>query len=194
LATVVRDEDTVGGDGSGSGVSESQTLQQRFENSDFGKATISCLVAGIVAVGVVWNLPSSPISDRLHEVVAPIAVTAGLDQTWAVYAPPDTRLVSVEVHVRMANGETRVWNMQPGAPGVGWWARWEGLKRSAILDATVRPQLAHWVVRQVTTSGERAVDVTVLLRSENLSKPGEDAGGKSPAMKVLYRETLAAPQ
>ena len=60
-------------------------------------------------------------------------------------------------------------------------------------DASIRPQLARWVAREVTEPTERAVGVTVVLRTETLSPPGEGAGGKT-AMKVLYQEALAGPQ
>jgi hypothetical protein len=175
-------------------VTKLSTLQQRFEESHVGKVVISGLVAVIVLVGIVWNLPDSPIQKSLLPAVAPIAAPAGLDQYWGMYGTPDTRLETVEVQVRMANGENRVWTMQPGERGVGWWDRWILLRRAVIHDASIRPQLARWVVREVTEPTERAVGVTVLFRTENLSAPGERAGGKSPAMKVLYQEALAGPQ
>jgi hypothetical protein len=62
-----------------------------------------------------------------------------------------------------------------------------------IHDASIRPQLARWVVREVTTPTERAVGVTVVYRTQTLSPPGEGPPGK-PAMKVLYQEALAGPQ
>ena len=62
-----------------------------------------------------------------------------------------------------------------------------------MADASVRPQVARWAAREVTGPTERAVAVAVVLRTETLSPPGEDAGGKS-AMKVLYQEALAGPQ
>jgi hypothetical protein len=177
-----------------SSVGKLSTLQQRFEESRVGKVVISGLVAVIVLVGVVWNLPDSPIARSLVPLVQPVAAPAGLDQYWGMYGTPDRRLETVEVQVRMANGETRVWTMQPGERGVGWWDRWILLRRAAIHDASIRPQLARWVVREVTEPTERAVAVAVLFRTENLSPPGEDAGGKSPAMKILYQEALAGPQ
>jgi hypothetical protein len=168
------------------------TRQQRFEASATGKAVISGVVAVILFLNLVWNLPQgSAISDDFHELADPAAVALGLDQWWGMFAVPESRVVSVEVDVKMANGETRIWRMQPGAPGVGWWSRWTGLRNQVVKNQVVRPQLAHWVVDQVTKPGERAAEVVVLLRSENLSKPGQPAAGKSPASKVLYQETLA---
>lgn len=170
------------------------TLQQRFEESHAGRVVITCFIAVFLLVGVIWNLPDSPIQRSLKPVVAPLAVAAGLDQFWGVYWIPDTRVESVQVQVTMANGENRVWTMQPGARGVGWWDRWILLRRAVIHDASVRPQLAHWVVRQVVGPNERAVGVTVLFLTENLSPPGGPAAGKAPATKVLYQEALAGAQ
>ncbi len=64
-----------------------------------------------------------------------------------------------------------------------------------MVDASIRPQLAHWVVRQITKPDERAVSVSIVLRTENLSAPGDDAAGsRAAAKKVLYQETLAGPR
>lgn len=198
LAVAVRDEDERDEHeeerGLRSSVGKLSTLQERFEESPAGKVVISGLVAVILIVGVVWNLPDSPISRKLQPLVAPVAAPAGLDQYWGMYGTPDTRLETIEVQVRMANGENRIWTMQPGGRGVGWWDRWLLLRRAVIHDASIRPQLARWVVREVTEPNEHAVGVTVVFRTENLPAPGAAAGGGSPAMKVLYQEVLAGPQ
>ncbi len=177
-----------------SSVGKLSTLQQRFEESRVGKVVISGLVAVIVVVGVVWNIPDSPIKRSLVPLVEPVAAPAGLDQYWGMYGTPSKRVEAVEVHVRMANGETRVWTMQPGERGVGWWDRWIMLRRAVMVDASVRPQVARWVAREITAPNERAVAVAVVLRTENLSQPGEAAGSGKSAMKVLYQEALAGPQ
>ena len=176
-------------------VDETPTRQQRFENSHAGRVVISVVVAAILLLNLVWNLPqTSPISEGLHDLTDPVSVPLGLDQWWGMFAVPETRVTYVDVDVKMANGETRIWHMQPGAPGVGWWSRWTGLRNQVVRNPVVRPQLARWVVGQVTKPGETATEVVVLLRSENLSKPGEPTAGRSPASKVLYQETLAGPR
>jgi hypothetical protein len=192
LAVAVRDEDKEERSPRSS-VGKLSTFQQRFEESRVGKVVISGLVAVFVLVGVVWNLPESPIQKSLRPLVEPVAAPAGLDQYWGMYGTPSRRVETVEVHVRMANGETRVWTMQPGERGVGWWDRWILLRRAVMVDSSVRPQLARWVAREVTEPNERAVAVAVVLRTETLSPPGEGAEGK-PAMKVLHQEALAGPQ
>jgi hypothetical protein len=164
-------------------------VQSRFEQSRAGKVVISILVAVFVLIGVIWNLPESPIGQRLQAVVEPVAAATGLNQYWGMYGTPTERVETVEVHVVMANGEDRVWTMRPG-DSVGWWDRWILLRRAAMVDAGFRPQLAHWVVRQVAGPNEHPVSVSVVLHTQNLSAPGKPAAGSSVATKVLYQEAL----
>jgi hypothetical protein len=181
----------------GSRLRSISTLQERFEASAAGKAVISGLILVIVLVGVVWNLPDSPIKRLVSPVAKIVAVPTGLDQGWAMYAPnPSRRIDTVEVQVAMANGENRVWTMQPGAKGISefGWDRWMVMRYSAVLDANVRPDLARWVAREITGPGERAVAVSMILRTETLQAPDEPAaeGRRANATKVLYQENLAA--
>ena len=169
------------------------TLQQRFEESRAGKIVISIFVGVFVLVGVLWNIPDSPIRRMLLPAVQAVAAPAGLDQYWGMYGTPTKRTEAVEVQVKMADGEVRIWTMQPGAPGIGWWDRWIMLRRAVMTDASVRPQVAHWAVREVTEPNEHPVAVAVVLRTQNLSAPGEEDAASSgkAATKVLYQEALA---
>jgi hypothetical protein len=167
-------------------------LQQRFEQSRAGRIVISVFVALFVIIGVVWNVPDSPIRRAAVPVVEPIAAPLGLNQYWGMYGTPVKRTEAIEVHVKMADGQTRVWTMAPDAPGVGWWDRWIMVKRATMVDAQVRPQVARWAVRQLTKPGEHPVAVAVVLRTQTLGAPGDEdraSSGKS-AMKVLYQEAL----
>jgi hypothetical protein len=173
------------------------TLQQRFERSSVGKMVISVLLLGVIVVCAVWNLPASPIRDALVPAVRPIAGVTGFDRAWAMYGEPNRRVETVEVHVRMATGENRVWTMEPGSPGVGWWDRWIMLSYAAVGDPSIRPTLARWVVGQVTKPDERPQSVSMILRTETLQAPSDEQpeGGRRPtAMKLLYQENLAGPQ
>lgn len=170
-----------------------QKLQQRFEESPAGRAVISVAIVLFVLIGIACNLPDSPIKRVLLPVVEPVAVPAALDQSWAMYADPSRRQESVEVQVRLADGQLRVWTLQPGASGVGWWDRWLLLRYAAVLDPDFRRQLAHWVVRQVSQPNDEPIGVTMVLRTETLTAPGEESGGarRPVAAKLLYQEDLA---
>jgi hypothetical protein len=170
-------------------------LQQRFEESCAGKAVISGLLVVALLVCVAWNLPESPIKRVLQPVLAPVAVPTGLDQGWAMYADPIKRADTIEVHVKMADGPTKVWMTQPGQPGIGWWDRWLALRYYAMLDPNLRPQFARWVAREVTGPDERAVAVEMILRTETLQSPAEKEGGtgkrRPGATKMIYQEQFA---
>ncbi|BBY93724.1 hypothetical protein MGALJ_33930 [Mycobacterium gallinarum] len=175
---------------------ELSTVQQRFEESRVGKMVISGLLVVAFLVCVAWNLPDSPIKRVVQPALAPVAVPTGLDQGWAMYAPdPSKRADMIEVQVKMADGETKTWTTQPGQPGIGWWDRWLKVRYYAVLDANLRPQLARWVVRQVTGPDEQAVAVEIILRTETLQAPadreGESGTRRPTATKIIYREQLA---
>jgi hypothetical protein len=169
-------------------------LQQRFEESRAGKIAISVFVALFVLVGVVWNIPDSPIRRAVLPAMEPVAAPVGLDQYWGMYGNPSKRAETIEVQVKMADGQIRVWTIEPGAPGIGWWNRWIMIRRAVMTDANVRPQVARWAVREITRSDENPVAVAILLKTQNLSAPGEEtaSSGKS-ATKVLYQEALTTP-
>ncbi len=97
----------------------------------------------------------------------------------------------------MADGEDRVWTMRAGERGVGWWDRWIMLSLATVADSTLRPQLAHWVVSEVTEPGERAVGVSVVLHTETLRAPGDpsvEGARGATASKILYQEKLEGPR
>lgn len=171
------------------------TLQQRFEESRPGRLVISLLVVLLVTVGIAANLPDSAIKRSLVPAVEPVAVPIGLDQGWGMYADPSRRVDTIEVQVTMADGQVRVWTLRDGERGVGWWDRWIMLSFAAVADSTLRPQLAHWVVREITEPNEQPVAVSVILRTETLTAPGDlrGEGTRRPtATKVLYQENLAS--
>jgi hypothetical protein len=159
-----------------------------------GEGAISALIAVIVLIGVVWNMPDSAIKQMLTPVLAPIALGTGLEQGWAMYAPnPPRRLENLEVHVTMATGGDRVWTLPASDDRVlGPVAahRWRKLKESLFSQPEVRPQLAHWVVRELTGPSERAVRVYMILRTQDLPPPGTSGPGAS-GVEPLYDEILS---
>jgi hypothetical protein len=172
-------------------VGQLSMLQQRFEESRLGEAVISALVIVVVLVGIVWNLPDSPIKRAAVPVAGPIAAGAYINQSWALFAPEvPKRIETVEVHVAMADGSVRIWTPQPRDRAAGGfsWVRWLRLTSFAVTKPEVRPGLARWVAREVA-GAERPVAVAMVLRVQNLPPPGGKTGGAS-ATKVLYQENL----
>ena len=56
-------------------------------------------------------------------------------------------------------------------------------------DKEVRPQLAHWVIGELTEPDERAARVQIMLQTEDLLRPG--ASGPGPiGVHIIYDEIL----
>jgi hypothetical protein len=153
---------------------------------------VSAMVTVILAIGVVCNLPESAIKRTMSPVIYPIALPVGLDQNWSMYAPdPPRRQEDVEVHVAMADGTERVWTLPRLNPvfGVAFSHRWRKYKESLLGEQSIRPDFAHWVVRELSGPGDRPVHVEMLLRTERIPPPGDSGPGQT-AVETLYSENL----
>jgi hypothetical protein len=156
----------------------------------------SAVIVVLVAVVVLFNLPASAITRAAAPVVNAIALPLGLDQNWAVFAPrPPSRQDNVEVNVTMTSGVTRTWTLPRANPvfGVPTSHRWRKLKETLVTTPTLRPDFAHWAVRRLTPSGDRAVHVEMILRTVGMPPPGSDETGQ-PGVETLYSEDLAGPR
>lgn len=154
---------------------------------------ISALVGGVLLIGVVWNMPASPIQQTLLTPLRPIGLAAGLDQRWQMYAPdPVRRLETVEVRVTMADGGERIWTNPRGDLVVGpfTWYRWQKLKENLPREVRIRAGVAHWAVRELTEPGERATHVSMILTAQDLPAPGHDSTGEVTT-ETLYDEDLS---
>jgi hypothetical protein len=165
---------------------------QRFEQSRLGEAVISGVVTVVVLIGVLWNLPDSPIKRTLTPTLRPIATSIGLEQKWTMYAPePISALEDMQVRVRMADGEERLWSWHRGDRLIGpfSWYHWQKLKEQVSREPQSRAGVARWAVREVTTPAERPVHVQMLLRNEPLPAPGTNSAD-TVTVAVLYDEAL----
>jgi hypothetical protein len=129
----------------------------------------------------------------LDPVLTPIAMATGLEQYWSMYAPnPPQRLEELEVHVVMADGADRVWKLpldQDPVVGVAVSHRWRKLRETLYGDPRSRPELAHWVVDQVSGPSERAIGVQMIVHTQTLPAPGQGGPGQS-GTEILYQEEL----
>jgi hypothetical protein len=151
------------------------TLSRRFEKTVAGEALISALVTAALIIAVVWNLPDSDIKRSAQPALKPLAVTSGTDQVWTMYSPDPIRRIEIfEIHVTMADGSDRMW---------------QKLKEQAIREPGIRAGLAMWVVRHLTTEGERRQRVQMILRAEELLPPGK-AGVPAVEKQTLYEKNL----
>jgi hypothetical protein len=159
-----------------------------------GEGVVGALVALIVLIAVVSNLPAgSSLKQSLEPMLTPIAMATGLEQYWSMYAPnPPQRLEELEVHVTMADGADRVWTLpleQDPVVGVAVSHRWRKLRETLYGDPRSRPALAHWVIDQVSGPAERAVGVQIIVHTETLPAPGQGGRGNT-GVEILYQEDL----
>lgn len=156
------------------------------------ETAISLMIVVILAIGVVWSLPASAIRNAVSPILAPIGLAAGLDQDWSLFAPtPPVRQENVEVHVAMASGKDEVWTLPTSNPifGAPLTHRWRKFKESLLTQPQIRPDFAHWVARELTEPGDRAVHVDMLLRAEDLPPPDAHGQGQK-TVETLYSEDL----
>ena len=165
-----------------------------FKGSQIAEGAISGLIAAVILIGVVSNMPASAIKQALQPTLQPIAVATGLDQFWGMYAPdPPSRLETLDVHVTMADGGDRVWTLPAQydpVVGVAASHRWRKLKESLLSEQQIRPQFAHWVVHELTGPSERVSRVQMILRTEVLPPPGTSGPGAT-GVETIYDEHLA---
>ncbi|MGH3561017.1 MAG: hypothetical protein ACRDTN_04240 [Mycobacterium sp.] len=168
-------------------------IQQSFEESKLGEIVISGLVALFLTTSVIWNMPpDSAIRSALVPLVTPIGQATGLSQNLAPFAPdPVSTNDSLEVHVIMADGTSRVWKLEP--PGRGLkrqfgWKHYRQFSYRLIEEPDVRPAYLHWVVRKLTGPGERAVRVELIDKREQMLPPNAQGPRTIIAKKLLVED------
>ena len=164
----------------------------QFQISAVREAVLSVIITVILLIGVVWNLPDSPIKRALAPLLRPVASSTGLQQNWQMYAPdPVATLEDLQVRVRMSDGRLRIWQWQPGNRLVGQfaWYHWQKLKEQVIRRPPSRKGIAHWVVRELTAPGEHPMLVLMVVRRQSLPPPGKSGPGAT-TLETLYRERL----
>lgn len=156
----------------------------------------NAMIAVILAVVVLFNLPAGAITRATAPVVNAIALPLGLDQNWSLFAPtPPTRQEDVEVYVTMANGDVKAWTLPRNNRvfGVPTSHRWRKFKETLLTTPDIRPDFAHWVVRRLTGPDDRPVRVDMIVRTEDMPPPGTDGPGQT-GLETLYSEDLAVPR
>jgi hypothetical protein len=156
----------------------------------------NAMIAAIVVVIALFNLPASAITHAASPVVNAIALPLGLDQGWSVFAPtPPTRQDVIEVNVVMAGVTMKTWKLPKANRvfGVPISHRWRKLKETLITTPDTRADFVHWAVRTLTAPGDQPVFVEMVLRTQDIPEPGSDKPDRA-TVEVLYRENLAVPR
>jgi hypothetical protein len=153
--------------------------QERLESSRIGRVLISALVLVTLLAVAVENLPDSVPRRSLMTVGGPYVTATGLDQNWGVFAPDSRRsVIFLVAKVRYANGSTVAWRLPEAGPVFGAyrdyrWRKWaENLMTIEGDGAMIRRPAAAFVAREMSTSGQRPVRVTLGTRFYELRPPG----------------------
>ncbi|WP_163572643.1 hypothetical protein [Fodinicola feengrottensis] len=168
-------------------------FQARAERTPLGQGVISALVIFVVLVGIVWNLPDSPIRAIVVANLQPVANVAGLDQNWGVFAPnPPRQLTYLTVAVTTRSGRELTWRRPASDPVIRhyWVYRWRKLDENLARTDSIRKPFAQWVAGQLTTAADPPARVKITARLVPLLVP--PGGGKiGPAQDlVLYDEVF----
>jgi hypothetical protein len=167
--------------------------QRHLTSSAVREAAISSLIAVVVLIGVVWNLPESEIKRVLIPVLRPIASSAGLDQSWQMYAPdPFRRHEAIEIRVTMGDGSERTWVNPRGDRVIGSfdWYHWQKIKENLPREREMQAGVAHWVVRELTEPSEKPIRVRIVLSTETMPPPGAN-GPTTASVETIYDENLS---
>jgi hypothetical protein len=150
-------------------------MRTPLESRRAGRAVISLGVAGVVAAMVVLNMPESHLKDALMHPVAPFVRAVGLDQDWAVFAPPRDVSLQVEGRMEYADGSTSVERF-PGRTGLAAYAdyRWGKFEDRLRLDDNQRlwARYAQFLVDRVRAEGRDPVRVSLVRRWAQTRPPG----------------------
>jgi hypothetical protein len=168
------------------------SVQERAERTLFGRGVISGLVVLILLIGVVANLPASPIRTKARGLVGTLGAMTGLSQGWGVFAPdPPRQSEDSRVVVTLTDGSEIVWRVPRGDPVITHYGaeRWRILVDKLPGDNRLCRDLARWVARTVPPSGEHAARVRIVRTVSTIPPPGTR---EQPRVRttVLYDERL----
>jgi hypothetical protein len=147
----------------------------RVEASPTGRALISVGVGCAVVAMVVLGMPDSQLRSYLMTPVAPVVRAVGLDQDWAVFAPPRQISLQVEGRLEYADGTVSVERF-PRASGIGAYSdyRWRKYEERLRLDVNQRlwARYAQFLVDRANAEGRSPVRVSLVRRWAQTRPPG----------------------
>lgn len=168
-------------------------VQERLESNVAGRILLSILIVVILAGVVVWNLPGSDLGRRSQYRLKPLVNAAGLDQTWAVFAPdPPRQELELEARIAYVDGTERIWRVPTGDPVVGAYRDYRWLKWAEWMTGGTQVQLmkpaALWIVREERRAGRQPVAVTLVRQVFDLPI-GRGRATPQPTELYVYRVT-----
>lgn len=148
-------------------------VQERLESSVLGRVLLSIVILAVLTGVVVWNLPESDLAQRSQYRLKPLVNAAGLDQTWAVFAPdPPRQEYELEARVAYADGTERTWRVPTGNAVLGAYRDYRWLKWAEWVtggsDVRIWQPAAAWIAREEQRAGRRPVSVTLIRQVTEL--------------------------
>jgi hypothetical protein len=150
-------------------------MQDRIEASTLGRVLISVGVTVTIFAVVVLNMPDSQLRSHLMAVVGPYVRITGLDQDWAVFAPPRTISLSVEARIDDSDGSTTTVTL-PRRSGIGAYTdyRWGKFEERVRLDVNhgLWEPYARFLADRSRAEGRSPVRVSLVRRWAETLPPG----------------------
>lgn len=176
------------------------SLQQRFEESAFGRGILSTLIVITLVAIVAINLPHSQLRQDLLRPGQPYLNALGLDQNWALFAP-DPRRVVIDVfgEVTFRDGQKAVWRFPHDGALFGdyrdyRWRKWEENLISPVNAVLWRPA-AQWAASTEASPGHIPKTVALVEHFANLEPPGvtPETGPTQTRIVYVLHLTTGAP-
>lgn len=140
------------------------------------------VMAAILFVLVVWNLPDSHLRREVVSEIRPVVWAVGIDQNWGVFAP-NPRSISLDFHaeVRLADGTTEIWRPPSAGEQVlaPWrvyrWRKWVEHVRADDNRRLWEPA-TRFVADELRRAGKEPRQVRLVRRWYDIPPPGQSVG------------------
>ncbi len=167
-------------------------LQQRFEESAFGRGILSTLIVITLVAIVAINLPGSDLRQQLLRPGQPYLNATGLDQNWALFAPDPRRVViDVSAAVAFDDGRTARWRFPHDGALLGTYRdyRWRKWEENLISPDNATPlwrSAALWAAGREARPGHAVTRVSLLERFATIEPPGVSPASGPTQQRVVY--------
>lgn len=174
------------------------SLQQRFEESAFGRGILSVLIVITLVAIVAINLPQSQLRHDLLRPGQPFLNATGLDQNWALFAPDPRRIaIDVSAVVVFRQGKPAVWRFPHDGSVVGTyrdyrWRKWEENLINPANSILWRPA-ALWAASSESMPGRIPKTVYVVERFAAIEPPGVTPSTGPVQQRIVYTLHLTSP-
>lgn len=160
----------------------------------------AALITVVLTVGVVWAVPGGHELDTA--LGAPLASTLGrlgLNQSWAMFALPDTSPQRLEVHVHQGGGWVQVydrWDAQAALQPVLRQRRVRGFYDTVDDEGSVAWwNFTRWVARQALLAHPEADRARIRMVRSHTTLPNEPVDpGTSVHLEQEHRRTAVLPE